>query len=37
MSINVEILDGSLMVQHYVEEIGEPDHLRLVSGEEGSL
>jgi hypothetical protein len=31
MSINVEILSGSLMVQHYVEEIGEPDHLRLVS------
>jgi hypothetical protein len=31
MSINVEILGGSLMVQHYVEEIGQPDHLRLVS------
>jgi hypothetical protein len=31
MSINVEILGGSLMVQHDVEEIGEPDHLRLVS------
>lgn len=31
MSINVEILGGSLMVQHYVEEIGRPDHLRLVS------
>jgi hypothetical protein len=31
MSINVEIIGGSLMVQHYVEEIGEPDHLRLVS------
>lgn len=31
MSINVEILGGSLMVQHYVEEIGEPHHLRLVS------
>ena len=31
MSINVEILGGSLMVQHCVEEIGEPDHLRLVS------
>ena len=30
MSINVEILGGSLMVQHYIEEIGEPDHLRLV-------
>jgi hypothetical protein len=31
MSINVEILGGSLMVQHYVEEIGKADHLRLVS------
>lgn len=31
MSINVEILGGSLIVQHYIEEIGEPDHLRLVS------
>jgi hypothetical protein len=31
MSINVEIIGGSLMVQHYVEEIGEPHHLRLVS------
>jgi len=31
MSINVEALGGSLMVQHYVEEIGEPHHLRLVS------
>jgi hypothetical protein len=31
MSVNVEIPSGSLMVQHYVEEIGEPDHLRLVS------
>jgi hypothetical protein len=31
MSINVEILGGSLMVQHYVEESGQPDHLRLVS------
>jgi len=31
MSINVEIIGGSLMVQHYVEEIGEPNHLRLVS------
>jgi hypothetical protein len=31
MSINVEIIGGSLMVQHYVEEIGRPDHLRLVS------
>ena len=31
MSINVEILGGSLMVQHYIEEIALPDHLRLVS------
>src|SRR5262245_8358147 len=31
MSINVEAIGGSLMVQHYVEEIGQPDHLRLVS------
>jgi hypothetical protein len=31
MSINVEVIGGSLMVQHYVEEIGKPDHLRLVS------
>lgn len=26
MSIDVEILGGSLMVQHYIEEIGHPDH-----------
>jgi DNA-binding beta-propeller fold protein YncE len=31
MSINVEVLGGSPLVQHYVEEIGEPHHLRLVS------
>jgi hypothetical protein len=31
MSINVEVLGGSPMVQHYVEEVSEPDHLRLVS------
>ena len=31
MSINVEVLGGSVMVQHYVEEIGEPHHLKLVS------
>src|ERR1700691_5723858 len=30
MSINVEVLGGSPMVQHYVEEISEPHHLRLV-------
>jgi len=29
--INVEVIGGSLMVQHYVEEIGEPTHLKLVS------
>src|ERR1700726_5306829 len=32
MSINVEVLGGSMIVQHYVEEIAEPHHLRLVSG-----
>jgi len=31
MSINVEAIGGSLIVQHYIEEIGDPDHLRLVS------
>src|SRR5580693_7436840 len=31
MSINVEVRGGSMIVQHYVEEIGQPDHLRLVS------
>jgi hypothetical protein len=31
MSINVEVLGGSPMVQHYVEEITEAHHLRLVS------
>jgi hypothetical protein len=31
MSINVEILGGSLSVQHYIDEICESDHLRLVS------
>ena len=31
MSINVEVLGGSMIVQHYVEEVGQPDHLRLVS------
>ncbi|HXW92520.1 MAG TPA: hypothetical protein VEK33_18380 [Terriglobales bacterium] len=31
MSINVEVIGGSLMVQHYREEISQPDHLRLVS------
>jgi hypothetical protein len=31
MSINVEIIGGSLMVQHYVETLGERDHLILDS------
>ena len=31
MSINVEVIGGSLMVQHYMEEVSKPDHLRLVS------
>jgi hypothetical protein len=31
ISINVEVIGGSLIVQHYLEEISEPDHLRLVS------
>ena len=31
MSINVEVIGGSPMVQHYQEEISEPDHLKLVS------
>jgi len=31
MSINVEVLGGSLMVQHYVEKLAEPTHLILES------
>jgi hypothetical protein len=31
MSINVETIGGSLMVQHYVETLGEKDHLILDS------
>jgi hypothetical protein len=31
MSINVEVLGGNPMVQHYVEELAEPHHLRFVS------
>lgn len=31
MSVNVEIIGGSLMVQHYVETLGRPDHLVLES------
>jgi hypothetical protein len=31
MSINVEVIGGSLMVQHYQEEVSEPHHLVLTS------
>jgi hypothetical protein len=31
MSINVEIIGGSLMVQHYIEKLGEKDHVVLES------
>lgn len=31
MSINVETIGGSLMVQHYVEQLGDKDHLILDS------
>jgi hypothetical protein len=31
MSINVEIIGGSLMVQHYIETLGRKDHLVLDS------
>ena len=31
MSINVEMIGGSLMVQHYQEEVSEPHHLVLTS------
>jgi hypothetical protein len=31
MSINVEVIGGSLMVQHYVETLGKKDHLILDS------
>ena len=31
MSINVEVIGGSLMVQHYQEEVSEPHHLVLGS------
>jgi hypothetical protein len=31
MSLNVEIIGGSLMVQHYVETLGQKDHLILDS------
>src|SRR5215467_7683229 len=31
MSINVEVIGGTLMVQHYVAEVLEPHHCRMVS------
>ena len=31
MSLNVETIGGNLMVQHYVEDIGEAHHVRLLS------
>jgi hypothetical protein len=31
MSINVEIIGGGLMVQHYVEDIGKKIHCRVLS------
>jgi len=31
MAINVEILGGNAMVQHWVEDVSKPDRLRLVS------
>ncbi len=31
MSINVEVIGGALMVQHYVETLGQKDHLILES------
>ncbi len=31
MSINVETIGGELMVQHYVEDIGEKHHCRVLS------
>ena len=34
MSINVETIGGSLMVQHYVEDIAQKDHCRLFSTSE---
>ena len=35
MSINVAIIGGSLMVQHYVETFGRKDHLLLDSVSDG--
>jgi hypothetical protein len=31
MSLNVETIGGNLMVQHYVEDVGEKHHVRLLS------
>ena len=31
MSLNVENIGGNLMVQHYVEDVGEKHHVRLLS------
>ena len=31
MSINVEVIGGTLMVQHYVAEVLEPHHCRMMS------
>jgi len=31
MSINVEEIGGSLMIQHYIAEVHQPDHCRMVS------
>ena len=31
MCINVEMIGGSIVVQHFVEDVAEPDHVRLVS------
>ena len=31
MSINVEMIGGSIVVQHYVEDIAEKHHIRLIS------
>ena len=31
MSINVEMIGGSLLVQNYVEHVGERNHVKLVS------
>jgi hypothetical protein len=31
MSLNVETIGGHLMVQHYVEDLGEQHHVRLLS------